>query len=292
MTLKELNIFYHLCDDAHLSNLAQKLGITQSAISLAIKSLEQKIGEPLFDRIGKKFVLNETGRLFKERTYLHFMALNDAQNFFISNTLSGILKIASSKTIGNFVTSKIIFDFLQHNERVQIQKESHNSAQIIHMVKNAIIDVGFIESTCDDPDIIKEAIGNDELIVVTSDKSLANKTVYVDELFSKKWILREKGSGTREVFLEALGDIAQNIKLCMEFSEFEEAKILLLSYPQAMTCVSRVVVEKELERGELFEVRLKNLSFKRTFHLIYHKNKYPSKLFSEFKQFVLQHTQH
>jgi len=160
------------------------------------------------------------------------------------------------------------------------------------MVKNAIIDVGFIESTCDDPDIIKEAIGNDELIVVTSDKSLANKTVYVDELFSKKWILREKGSGTREVFLEALGDIAQNIKLCMEFSEFEEAKILLLSYPQAMTCVSRVVVEKELERGELFEVRLKNLSFKRTFHLIYHKNKYPSKLFSEFKQFVLQHTQY
>jgi len=290
MTLRELSIFYHVCDDAHLSNLAQAMGITQSAISLAIKSLEQKIGEPLFDRIGKKLILNETGRLFQEKTYPHFMALNDAQDFFVNNTLSGILKIASSKTVGNFITSKVVFDFLHQNEYVQIQKESYNSAQIIHMVKNATIDVGFIESTCNEPDIIKEAIGDDELIVVTSDQSLANKTVYIDELFSKKWILREKGSGTREVFLDALGEIAQNIHIRMEFSEFEEAKTLLLSYPQAITCVSRVVVENELRRGELFEVGLKNLAITRTFHMIYHKNKYPSKLFSEFKQFVLQHT--
>jgi len=290
MTLRELSIFYHVCDDAHLSNLAQDMGITQSAISLAIKSLEQKIGEPLFDRIGKKLILNETGRLFQEKTYPHFMALNDAQDFFVNNTLSGILKIASSKTVGNFITAKVIFDFLQHNEYVHIQKESYNSAMIMHMVKNAMIDIGFIESTCNDPDIIKEVIGDDELIVVTSDKSLANKTVYIDELFSKKWILREKGSGTREVFLDALGEIAQNIHVRMEFSEFEEAKTLLLNYPQAITCISRVVVEKELGRGELFEVGLKNLTIMRKFHMIYHKNKYPSKLFSEFKQFVLQHT--
>lgn len=57
MTFQELKLFYHLCEDAHLSNLAQKLGITQSAISLAIKSLEQKIGEQLFDRIGKDWFL-------------------------------------------------------------------------------------------------------------------------------------------------------------------------------------------------------------------------------------------
>ena len=88
MTFQELRFFYYLCEDSHISNLAQQLGITQSAISLSIKSLESQIGEPLFDRIGKKLILNETGRLSKEKTYSHFLALNDAENFFKKDNLS------------------------------------------------------------------------------------------------------------------------------------------------------------------------------------------------------------
>lgn len=286
MTFQELRLFYYLCEDAHLSNLAQKLGITQSAISLAIKSLEQKIGEQLFDRIGKRLVLNEIGRLFKEKTYSHFVALNDAEDFFKESKISGILNIASSKTIGDFITPQIVFDFLTLHEHVTIQKDIQNSAQIIQMVKNAIIDIGFIESSCDEPDLYKEAIGDDQLVVISSDPNLSQRTFFIDELFHKKWILREKGSGTREVFLEALGEIAKDLSIFMEFSEFEEAKTILLNNPQTITCLSKVAVTNELKRGELFEVNLKNLKIDRTFYLIYHKSKYQSRLFSEFKNFV------
>lgn len=286
MTFQELKLFYHLCEDAHLSNLAQKLGITQSAISLAIKSLEQKIGEQLFDRIGKRLVLNEIGRLFKEKTYSHFVALNDAEDFFKESKISGVLNIASSKTIGDFITPQIVFDFLTLHEHVTIQKDIQNSAQIIQMVKNAIIDIGFIESSCDEPDLYKEAIGDDQLVVISSDPNLSQRTFFIDELFHKKWILREKGSGTREVFLEALGEIAKDLSIFMEFSEFEEAKTILLNNPQTITCLSKVAVTNELKRGELFEVNLKNLKIGRTFYLIYHKSKYQSRLFSEFKNFV------
>lgn len=286
MTFQELKLFYHLCEDAHLSNLAQKLGITQSAISLAIKSLEQKIGEQLFDRIGKRLVLNEIGRLFKEKTYSHFVALNDAEDFFKESKISGVLNIASSKTIGDFITPQIVFDFLTLHEHVTIQKDIQNSAQIIQMVKNAIIDIGFIESSCDEPDLYKEAIGDDQLVVISSDPNLSQRTFFIDELFHKKWILREKGSGTREVFLEALGEITKDLSIFMEFSEFEEAKTILLNNPQTITCLSKVAVTNELKRGELFEVNLKNLKIDRTFYLIYHKSKYQSRLFSEFKNFV------
>ena len=286
MTLKELSLFYQLCEDAHLSNLAQKLGITQSAVSLAIKSLESKIGEPLFDRIGKKLVINEIGRLFKEKTYPHFQALMDAENFFKDNKISGILNIASSKTIGDFITSQIVFHFLQTHEHVTIQKDIQNSAHIINLVKSGVIDIGFIESVCFDEDIIKEEMGNDELILVSSDQDLEEKTFYIDELMYKKWIVREKGSGTREVFLESIGKLAKELKICMEFSEFEEAKTILLKNPQTITCLSKVVVEKELKRGELYEVKLHNLQIERKFYLIYNKNKYQSKLFLEFKNFV------
>ncbi|KFL34076.1 MULTISPECIES: LysR family transcriptional regulator [unclassified Sulfurospirillum] len=286
MTFQELRLFYYLCEDSHISNLAQKLGITQSAISLAIKSLESHIGEPLFDRIGKKLVLSETGKLFREKTHAHFLALNDAEDFFRNTKVSGILNIASSKTIGDFITPQIVFDFLAQHEHVKIQKDIQNSAQIIQMVKNATIDIGFIESSCDEADLCKEVIGDDQLIVVSSDPCLAEGTFFIDELFHKKWILREKGSGTREVFLEALGEIAKDLTIFMEFSEFEEAKTILLNNPQTITCLSKVAVANELKRGELFEVTLVNLKMDRSFYLIYHKSKYQSRLFSEFKNFV------
>ncbi len=288
MTLKELSLFYHLCEDAHLCNLSKKLGITQSAISLAIKSLEKKVGEPLFDRIGKKLVLSEKGRLFYEKTHPHYEALKEAQLFFSHNALAGSLKIASSKTIGEYLMPSIVYDFRLLHPSVSVHQTIQNSASIIELVKNGAIDMGFIESSCECKEIHKEVIADDELIVVSSDKALHNKQCYIDELFDKKWILREKGSGTREVFLEALGESAKTLPLFLEFSEFEEAKTLLLRYNESITCLSRVVVENELKRGELFEVTLKNISLKRPFYLIYHKDKYASKLFSEFKRFLLE----
>ena len=287
MTLKELNIFYHLCDDSHISNLAKKLGLTQSAISLAIKSLEKKVDEQLFDRLGKKLVLNDRGRFFRQKTEPYFIALNDAKNLFKNEKISGILKITSSKTIGDYIIPQIIFDFLDSHQHVEIKKDIQNSKNIINLVKNYEIDMGFIESVCDDPDIIKKEIKKDRFVVVTSDKKLKNKTCYIDELLEKKWLLREKGSGTRDIFLNSIEDTAKELEIFMEFSAFEEVKTILFNNPQTITCLSRFVVEKELQREDLFEVNLKNLQIERKFYLIYHKNKYKSKLFIEFENSLL-----
>ena len=91
---------------------------------------------------------------------------------------------------------------------------------------------------------------------------------------------------TQQGVPDALGDIAKELNIFMEFSEFEEAKTILLNNPQTITCLSRVAVENELKRKELFEVKLINLKIDRTFYLVYHKNKYHTKLFSLFKAFV------
>ena len=286
MTLKELELFYYLCDNPHISQLAKKISMSQSAISLAVKSLEKKLSEPLFDRVGKKLILNERGRIFKEKTYHHFLALQEAENFFKKDKISGILKIASSKTIGNFIMPQVIFDFLSKYPHTTIHKDIKNSAEIIKMVIDGKIDMGFIESKCNEVDIKKEKIGKDRLIVISSDKKLSDKTFYIDQLFSKKWLLREKGSGTREIFLSKLGTLSESIEIFMEFSEFEEIKILLEKNQETITCISEYAVSKELKRAELFEVRLKNLAFERDFYLIYHKNKYKSRLLKEFQKFV------
>ena len=285
MTLRELELFYYLAENPHISQLSKKIDISQSAISLAIKSLEKKLTEPLFDRIGKKLILNEKGRAFKEETYKHYLALKDAQNIFTTNKISGILKIGSSKTIGAFIMPQIIFDFISKNSNIKIEKEISNSSKIVKRVLEGDIDIGFIESSLNEVNLVKEKIGKDSLIIVSGDKNLADKELYIDQLFSKKWLLREEGSGTREVFLERLGNLAKEINVYMEFSGFVEIKGLLVKNFDAITCISRFSVEKELQKGELFEVKLKNLSFERELFVVYHKNKYKSKFFKIFKEF-------
>jgi len=285
MTLKELELFYLLCENPHVSKLSRKLELSQSAISLAIKSLEKKLEEPLFDRLGKKLVLNERGRIFKEKTYEHFLSLIDAENFFKEAKISGILNIASSKTIGNFILPQIIFDYLSMYKNISINKEITNSARIMQMVKDGKLDMGFIEIICKDEDVIKEVLCEDDLIVVSCDESLANE-LYLDELFSKKWILREKGSGTRDVFLRDIADVTTNLDVFMEYSDFEEIKMLLEKNPEIITCISKVAVLKELKAKQLKEIKLKNITIKRNFYCIYHKQKYQSKLFDSFKTFV------
>ncbi len=280
MTLKEIELFYYLSENPHVSQLSKKLVLSQSAISLAIKSLENKLGEPLFDRIGKKLVLNERGRVFKEKTYTSFLDLKDAQNLFKKDTFSGTLHVASSKTIGNFIMPQIIFEFLGKYENITIKKQIKNSSQIIQMVKDGKLDMGFIESDCNENELIKEIMGEDELVIVSCDKTLADE-VYIDELFSKKWILREKGSGTREVFLKAIGDLSKDLKIFMEYLDFEEVKMLLQTNHDAITCMPKVALQKGLR-----EIRLKNIVIKRNFYCIFHKNKYRSKLFEKFKQFA------
>jgi len=289
MTLRELELFYYLSENPHISQLSQKIGISQSAISLAIKSLEKKLTEPLFDRIGKKLILNEGGRVFKEETYKHYLALQDAQTLFTNNKLSGVLKIASSKTIGAFIMPQIIFDFLSQNSNIKIEKAFSNSSKIVKSILEGNTDIGFIETSINEVNLIKENIGEDSLIIVSGDKNLANKEFYIDQLFTKKWILREEGSGTREVFLKRLGNFAKEINIYMEFSGFVEIKGLLANNPDAITCISRFSVAKELKKGELFEIKLKNISFERELFLVYHKNKYQNKLFKLFKEFAKEY---
>lgn len=285
MTLKEIELFYLLSENPHVSKLSQKLLISQSAISLAIKSLEKKLGEPLFDRIGKKLVLNERGRIFKEKTYQSFLSLKDAENFFKEEKLSGVLHVASSKTIGNFIMPQIVYDFLLKYKNITISKEVKNSFQIVEMIKNGKLDIGFIEAQCDEEDIIKEIMGEDTLLVVSSDNALPNE-MYLDELFTKKWILREKGSGTREMFLNEIGLLSKDLKIFMEYLDFAEIKELLKKNKEVVTCISEVAIKKELQNGDLKQIKLKNIDVKRNFYCVYHKNKYKSKLFENFKQFA------
>lgn len=284
MTLKELNFFYKLSSNPQVTKVAFELGISQSAISLAIKSLENKLNEQLFDRVGKRLILNERGRYFKEKTLSHYLALIDSQNLFQKNKLAGNIKIASSRTISNYLMPNIYYDFLTKYNDVKFDISTINSTKIIKGILNSNLDIGLIEIDINNSNLIKEKLCDDELIIVTSDKNVPKKA-FIDTI-NKKWILRENGSGTREIFINSLGEYAQDLNIFMELQDFEEIKSTLLGNPETITAISKLAVKKELKNKELFEIKLINFEFKRELHLIYHKDKSKNLLFETFVEFL------
>lgn len=284
MTLKELNFFYKLSENPQVTLVANELNISQSAISLAIKSLENSLNEQLFDRIGKKLILNEKGKYFKEKTLNAYLTLIDAQNLFQENKLAGNINIASSKTISNYIMPNIYYDFLSKYKDVKLDILTMNSSQIINKVLKGELDMGLIEIDFQNSDLIKEKLGDDELIVVTSDEKYP-KLAFIDSI-KKRWILRETGSGTREIFLNKIGETAKELDIFMQLSDFEDIKSIVLNNEETVTVVSKVVVKKELEEKKLFKIKLKNLEIKREFYLIYHKEKSKNLLFETFKDFI------
>jgi len=285
LKFKELEIFYKLSENPHMSSVAKELHMSQSAVSLSIKSLEKKLEEKLFDRVGKRLVLNERGVEFKKSTYKEFVSLKNAENLFKKDKIRGVLSICGSRTIGDYILPQAVFDFRKRYPQVSIDSSVDNSQNIVDKVANAELNMGFIEANIYHKELCMEKLAEDEMVVVTKDKNLTKRDYFVDELFDKVWLIREEGSGTRDMFFDTLGELSKSIDNILELTSFESIKTILLENKEAITCISKMCVKNEIKRGELFEVRLKNISFKRDFFVIYRKNRYKTLLFSTFKSF-------
>ncbi len=285
MTLREIELFLHLCRTSSISKSAKLAGISQSAASLSIKSLENDLGELLFDRIGKKLILNERGREFKKLVYEPYNSLMMAKESFGSHLLRGLLYVATSRTIGDYIMPQLLYDFRAKYDKIKVYNETLNSKMIAKKIIEGEIDLGYIESKVINKELNHIKIGSDELIVVSRDKNLSKRSFFIDELYSRIWLLREEGSGTRETFFDAIKGLSNEIKESMVFSSFESIKRVLLKNNDAITCISKICVEEELKKGLLFEVRLTNLAFKRDFFMIYHKSRQITKIFEIFSTF-------
>ncbi|MBU2649025.1 LysR family transcriptional regulator [bacterium] len=285
MTIKQLELFIALAETPHLGKVSQEKHLSQSAISTAIKNLEEILETKLFDRSNKKIILNEDGRLFLRRVEPLVTQLQWCENIFRDAHLHGSLNIGVSSTIAKSILPRMLYRFIELHEGVTFRTETGNTQTVVNLIEKGGVDIGFIEGEYHCVDIQKEVFGTDELYIVTGDKKLADKKAYrMEELLQKRWILREKGSGTREVFLRHLGAHTQNLNVFMQIDNTGGVKSVLRN-SDTLACMSRYHVKFELEHGSLYRVRVKDMSFTRPFYLIWHRNKYISSLLNEFMNF-------
>ncbi len=284
LTLRQLEIFLNVVREGHLTNVAKAMGLSQSAISMAIKELEKVLGNPLFDRINKKLILNEMGRAFEKEITPILKKINDIEYEFKNTVNKGMIRVGASTTIVDYLMPPIICSYMNTYSEVKVALKEGNTKRIVELIKEGELDVGFIEGVVNDSEIIKTIIGVDELVVVTTDESL-NRECFIDSIQDKKWVLREEGSGTREVFLDYIKDKVDHINIFLELGHTESIKSLLINH-QCLTCISKIAVTDEIEEKKLLQVPLRNFECKRNFYMIYHKDKYKSELFNKFVTFA------
>jgi len=288
-SFKQLELFVSLARTQRVVETAKEYEMSQSAVSMSIKELEKELKEQLFDRIGKKLVLNDRGNLLLQECEQPLEQLRNTYAGFSDAQLMGELRISASATVADYFMPTLINDYLQRNEGMHLQLKSANSHEVIERVKNGESDLGFIEGACQDSSIECHTLMQDELIVVTSDKSVREKEpLFIDQLLEKKWVMREEGSGTRSVFLNTIAPLDKELKVFMEFGSIEAIKNFLESGDDYYTVLPRITVESALKEERLFEVKVRNMEFHRDFILVKRKDRSESALMKHFKDFVMQ----
>ncbi|RLA66618.1 MAG: LysR family transcriptional regulator, partial [Epsilonproteobacteria bacterium] len=280
LTLRQMEIFLNVVSFGHLTNVAKDMSLSQSAVSMSIKELENILGRPVFDRINKKLVLNEVGRAFHKEISPIFKKLSDIEYEFKNSENKGMIRVGASTTIVDYLMPSIICSYMSSYPDVKITLKEGNTKEISNMIKEGSIDVGFVEGFVPGSEIIKESVGIDELLVVTADKNLCVEG-NIEDFANKRWVLREEGSGTREVFLEYIKEQVDELNIFLELGHTESIKSILMNR-ECLTCISKISVKNELLEGRLYQVPVTNFECQRDFLMIYHKDKYHSALFEKF----------
>lgn len=287
-TLKQLELFLDLGKSERIIDTAKRFDLSQSAVSMAIKELERLLDGPLFERIGKRLVLNGRGAMLMRSAAVHVDALHSLYEQMRSDSLRGELRLAASVTIAEYFIPSLISSYMDANRLVSISLKSANTEEVISKVTSGEVDIGFIEGDGRLEEIDSRILMRDELVVVSSDADLASEGPwFIDQLAKRPWIMREKGSGTRSVFLKAIAPVDQELNVVMELEHIESIKNFLICKSEYVTVLPRISVKRELEEGRLFEIGVRAHRFERDFTMISRSLQNPLPLQQHFQAYLL-----
>lgn len=280
ITLRQLEVFAEVLKSGSTTQASVVLSLSQSAVSAALADIEGQLGVQLFDRVGKRLVINEHGRLLYPKALALLEQAGEIERLF--NHDNGSLRIGASSTIGNYMLPAMIAEYRLDFPHTPMELNVGNTNDVINAVSDFRVDLGLIEGPCRLPELITQPWLDDELVVfVAPENPLAGQTVSLEALAREPWILRERGSGTREVLDHMLLPQLPDFNLVMELGNSEAIKHAV-RHGIGISCLSRRVIAEQLSSGSLVEIRLPVAPLVRKLYLIHHRQKHISNALSRF----------
>lgn len=283
MTLRHLKIFVAVVEQGSATAAANVLYLAQPAVSLAIRELEEYYGIKLFDRIANRLHLTEAGKIFYSYAAHIIATFEEMENGLRNWDEIGRLRIGSSITIGNKMLPELVHDFTMLYPSIDVKVLIDSSEVIERKLMKSELDFALVEGITHTPYLIAKSFAKDELVVVcSSNHPFAEKeNITADELIKERILLREHGSGTRELFDSVMESHGY---ACTPSWESTSTRALLSAVVEnlGIAVVPKRLIEIE-RTSELIQcIHIKDIEFKRTFNIVYHKNKFLSKSIKEF----------
>ncbi len=277
ISLRQLEIFLAIAAKGSTTQAAAQVALSQSAISNALAELEQRLGVRLFDRVGKRLVLNEAGRRLQPRAQLLMAQACELDELFSST--QGRLAVGASTTIGNYMLPQLLGrgGVEQPCRRVEVA----NTEVIAGRVARCELDIGLVEGQARHPDLELTHWQDDEMVVVAS--AAGGWTEAAVTLEQMPWIMREKGSGTRSVVEGEFPELtASSVRLELGSSEAIHHAVLA---GLGVSCLSLQVVGRSLQSGELVRL-VPQRSIRRPLYILRHRQRPDTAATAAFMQLI------
>lgn len=289
VTIRQLTIFNAVVESGQVTKAAQRLSITQSAVSLALNEMENQLGGDLFDRSGRYLELNDRGRFFLPISRELLDRLDNVVRLMNEKNgqFGGVLNLVASSTIGNYVLPYLLTAFKSMHPNVFFNLRVCDTETAEQLIIDRAVDLGFVEGEVNNEQVIAKAWFQDELVLVSCAGKNKKAEMVCDvatDLKNYQWVMREAGSRTAQIFKSKLGEHVTDLHVVMELGHTEAIK-KAVEAGAGIGCLSSLTVCRAINRGILQKIRLKGVDMKRQLYVLQHRNKAKTRLMTEFLDF-------
>ncbi len=290
-----VNTFLTVCESKNYTKAAEKLGLTQPAVTQHIKYIEEKYKVRLFVKDGKNMRLTKSGELLRD-----MLITLSADSNRIDERIKKIadepklISMGATKAIGQYVMPHILEKYLDQNPQIKISMEVENTSRLLSMLKTGRLEFAIVEGQFDKSMYWYKLFSNEKYICICSPKSeLGDRTVSIEELFNKRLIVRESGSGARNILenhLSQMGFSFDNFKPYLELGSIEAIK-RLVGDDYGIAFTYEAAAKEELKRGKLKQVHVKGCDLTHEFNFVCLRDTMFLKEFEDFFDFAVNSRQ-
>lgn len=289
ITLRQLQVFESAARHLSFSRAAKELHLSQPGVSMQIKQLEQALGRPLFEQLGKKLFLTEVGRETQRVSQAIAQQLVDLEDTLndLRGLKQGALTVGVVSTVSNFAI-RLISQFRAEHPEVRITLNVVNRETLLDQLANNEVDLALMGQPPVGHDLESTPFMENPLVVIApfSHPLAKTKRIPLDRIAEEDFVAREPGSGTRsatEAFFQSHG---LTLRAAMEMNKNEAIK-QAVEAGLGLGVVSRHTVTLELAARRLATLDVEGFPIRRQWHLVHRQNKHFSLAASAFARFVL-----
>ena len=289
VTFRQLEVFEVVARLLSYTKASKELHLSQPAVSMQIKQLEESAGLPLLEQVGRKTYLTEAGREMYHYCRTIAEQLEEAGEVLeqLKGLKSGRLEITVATTANAFAT-RMLSMFNKQHEGSTVSLDVTNRERLLRQLADNEKDIAIMGRPPEDADLVTESFAENPLVVVAApDHPLVNKQpIPLYMLQDQTFVVREKGSGTRTAMQRFFEEHNLSITSSMEMNENEAIKQAVQA-GMGLGIVSIHTIELELETNRLVILDVEDFPIMRHWYLVHRKEKRLSPITQAFKDFVL-----